>query len=480
MHVSTPFQLLPPHIVQRIVHYVVRSSRMLADWVLPDSEEYRALLRPLLWTCHNFRAVAYLQLEIVTNEGTTYSGEALDMLSHPPYDGCSFPNVRKLVLDLTTNGVRHDRMASSPRDMANIIAFVQRVKEMAPKVRHIRVIPYSAFHCDSISPNFNCLVSQLFGHATCVEYGKFRNNAVPVRLQLSDIRNLVYIKYTAVIDAGQFIHLARLNAPTLQSLPDTAQSASRDIVLFPRLQYLHLEGDYLFGDDVLFRGNEASLRSLDIGFHKSGVEMLCKYNVFTPTSHPKLEYVRVKFWREMYTAAAKNFRPELGIGLKAPVRMLNGDFLAADIAPALLSVGNFAYIHVLMLQHVSLDHWAAFAIIKSLPLLSVLHADFPRLGKIPPDVALDDLSADVISTYAPMGKRFRCWKAGRCGFGRETETAKFLLMLALVCPNFTYSVSPSDVRKELKRVLKDTIALGTFKDYAPRLQHLLFNGWGNC
>ncbi|KAJ2070962.1 hypothetical protein GGH13_003669 [Coemansia sp. S155-1] len=253
MHVSTPFQLLPPHIVQRIVHYVVRSSRMLADWVLPDSEEYRALLRPLLWTCHNFRAVAYLrycgrytmliypynprvfcerstadlgyptphlfrELEIVTNEGTTYSGEALDMLSRPPYDGCFFPNVRKLVLDLTTNGVRHDRMASSPRDMANIIAFVQRVKEMAPKVRHIRVIPYSAFHCDSISPNFNCLVSQLFGHATCVEYGKFRNNAVPVRLQLSDIRNLVYIKYTAVIDAGQFIHLARLNAPTLQSL----------------------------------------------------------------------------------------------------------------------------------------------------------------------------------------------------------------------------------------------------------------------
>ncbi|KAJ2102251.1 hypothetical protein GGI09_001321 [Coemansia sp. S100] len=410
-------------------------------------------------------------------------------------------------------------MASSPRDMANIIAFVQRVKEMAPKVRHIRVILYSAFHCDSISPNFNCLVSQLFGHATRVEYGKFRNNAIPVRLQLSDIRNLVYIKYTAVIDAGQFIHLARLNAPTLQSLclcslqdantadlirntdggyvtyprlhtinldgvasrPDTAQSASRDIVLFPRLQYLHLEGDYLFGDDVLFRGNEASLRSLDIGFHKSGVEMLRKYNVFTPTSHPKLKYFRVKFWREIYTAtAAKKFRPELGIGLKAPVRMLDGDFLAADIAPALLSVGNFAYIHVLILQHIPFDHWAAFAIIKSLPLLSVLHADFPRLGKIPPDVALDDLPAHVISTYAPMGKRFRCWKAGRCGFGRETETAKFLLMLALVCPNFTYSVSPSDVRTKLKRVLEDTIALDMFKDYAPRLQHLLFNGWGNC
>ncbi|KAJ2066867.1 hypothetical protein GGI03_003627 [Coemansia sp. RSA 2337] len=53
-------------------------------------------------------------------------------------------------------------------------------------------------------------------------------------------------------------------------------------------------------------------------------------------------------------------------------------------------------------------------------------------------------------------------------------------MLALVCPNFTYSASPSDVLKELKRVLEDTIALDMFKDYAPRLQHLLFNGWGNC
>ncbi|KAJ2794549.1 hypothetical protein H4S07_006728, partial [Coemansia furcata] len=58
MYAQTPFQFLPPHIVRLIVDHIVGSSRMLADGVEPDSDEYRLLLRPLLWTCRNIRAVA--------------------------------------------------------------------------------------------------------------------------------------------------------------------------------------------------------------------------------------------------------------------------------------------------------------------------------------------------------------------------------------------------------------------------------------
>ncbi|KAJ2055491.1 hypothetical protein GGI17_006636, partial [Coemansia sp. S146] len=60
------------------------------------------------------------------------------------------------------------------------------------------------------------------------------------------------------------------------------------------------------------------------------------------------------------------------------------------------------------------------------------------------------------------------------------EATKCLLILALVCPNFTYSISPSAARKQFKTELEDAIALDMFSYYAPRLQHLLSHGWRNC
>ncbi|KAJ2316401.1 hypothetical protein GGI00_007008, partial [Coemansia sp. RSA 2681] len=146
---------------------------------------------PLLWVCHNLRAIAlplycsrfklfiysdspdvlsirnllprdaivdyhrcyYLghpthnlarELEIELDERAVYSGKALRMLSTAPYDGSPFLQARKFVLifapdeiDEADGGIGSDPLTVE----ANVAAFVQRVKHMAPKVSEIRVQP---------------------------------------------------------------------------------------------------------------------------------------------------------------------------------------------------------------------------------------------------------------------------------------------------------------------------------------------------
>ncbi|KAJ2033274.1 hypothetical protein H4S04_009331, partial [Coemansia sp. S16] len=93
---------------------------------------------------------------------------ALQLLSHAPYEGCSFLQVRKLVFDLTfydesfyrsveaddsdsdyDSDFDGDEYTSWNRDIytsdsaANMAAFAKRVKQMVPMVSEIDVTPVS-------------------------------------------------------------------------------------------------------------------------------------------------------------------------------------------------------------------------------------------------------------------------------------------------------------------------------------------------
>ncbi|KAJ2331258.1 hypothetical protein GGI00_003334 [Coemansia sp. RSA 2681] len=178
MSTLSPLQILPPHVAKLIVDHLVGSSRLVYGGVRTNSYAHRSLLRPLLWVCHNLRAIAlplycscfklfiysdspdvlsvrnllprnaidgyrecnYLghpthhlarELAIVLDKRAIYSGKALRMLSTAPYDGSPFLQARKLALMFV-----HDKMDEADGDVdtdpltveANVVAFVQRVK----------------------------------------------------------------------------------------------------------------------------------------------------------------------------------------------------------------------------------------------------------------------------------------------------------------------------------------------------------------
>ncbi|KAJ2075633.1 hypothetical protein GGH13_000469 [Coemansia sp. S155-1] len=558
MFSSTPFQFLPPHLVRLIVDHVVGSSRQVFAGFEPNSNEWNRLLKPLLWTCRNFRAAAYplycsryrlfiansqtfrdfleskvrasvtisrhtninlgypthhlaKTLDIEVDEKSIYSGEALNMLSRAPYDGCAFPLVRRIVFIIVMdNGLKEDN-----RVKRNTVAFIQRIRQMAPNVDDICIRPanYDYSRYDSI-PIYNILATQLFQLARRIQHDGIDEALIRVEptLELDGIYNLVHIKYATGKSNHSFIRLARLNSTTLESLiiesecginvPGIIRKEDGDFVTYPHLHTLELTGDpeydamlhpvfpgvvafpslrrlkidyeYSFGDDVVFRGNAATLESLHLYLGNRAIDVLRKYGVFTAVSHPKLR--SVKLWYEMtcvtkmFATNAEAMQFAMGIGRTAPIRDIGGYPNCDELMPSLFQLNGLDYIQVLSLDTPYLDLWEVIALIWVLPMMSDLYLMAFSLGPLLDGVTLDELPAFVISTYTPIDKRFRCWHFKDSIMGVLNVEVKCVLLLALACPNFTFVSTPPTMHKEFIKQLKAEIDTDMFKPYASRFQ----------
>ncbi|KAJ2746860.1 hypothetical protein GGI20_001013 [Coemansia sp. BCRC 34301] len=381
MHSLSAFQLLPPHVVRRIVDRVVRKTRLLYGCVWEDTVEYKKLLRPLLLVCSSFRAVAYplyccrfdLGLSSVLNDGSEpwvtrsnpfglpyptlhlvkdlymntveisfYSGEALEALSRTLVGSCVFPLVQNLTICIAAD-VSDDEDGPSVHGLynaidpgtvdANISAFVQRVKEMMPMLSKVRLEFKIGSHLP-IRRHTGRLILQIFQLAGRIEYIDPAEEAVPFALEAGGTRQMTHIKCNIMNFDGQFMLLVRLNAPTLQSLD--------------------LGGKLTHPASALIRNDDGS------------------------------------------------------------------------------------------------------------------HVTYPQLA------TLNELSAYVIATYAPIGKRFRCLDVmGNIDLGNYASMAKSALLLALVCPGFRYLVTRIPRDAKFKDEVEKAIDSDMFKQYAPRLQNLV-------
>ncbi|KAJ2016855.1 hypothetical protein GGI14_003352 [Coemansia sp. S680] len=465
--------------VQRIVNHVAGSSRLVFDGVTTGSGEYLLLLKPLMWD---------------------------EDLS-----------------DVDDSGESRESVDNYDVYQANVSAFVLWIKQMVPMASDIRVKLGSSFSPEiSCEDHFSDLVSRLYQLGNRVKYSCESRKGVPVELGLDEIRDLVHISLKDKYSSGRFTHLARQNAQTLQSLylesprfynlvnliqnpggsyvtypclhtlilrdhlmyDISRRSAFPGTVPFPSLRSLTLRLQYPFGDDTMFRGNSATLEGLTLTADSFFVAMVRQYGVFTPTSHPQLRCIKWEGWRELVPAAfatyAEGIRFALSIGPGASVRKIGGVLSCDQVFPALSLPGGHSSIQVLSIKSTKLDIWQAISLVKSLPLLSDLTAPFPRIGAMPYGVTRAELPKYMTSTYSPMGERFRCWHLQYCTDEDQTGDVEWMLLLALICPNFDYVATGQERRESFMEDLEWYIDLERFSSYAPRLRRLLFNGWQNC
>ncbi|KAJ2335796.1 hypothetical protein GGI00_001179 [Coemansia sp. RSA 2681] len=86
---------------------------------------------------------------------------------------------------------------------------------------------------------------------------------------------------------------------------------------------------YPFGDDMLFRGNAATLEYLKMELDNTAREVFCKHSTFTPTSHPQLQCVGIRFLdADFMPGSIANdvdfMQFVLGIGAQVAVRAIDG------------------------------------------------------------------------------------------------------------------------------------------------------------
>ncbi|KAJ2060207.1 hypothetical protein GGI17_003905 [Coemansia sp. S146] len=348
------------------------------------------------------------ELDIEIREDVVYTGKVLDMLSRSPYDGCVFPRVSNITFIFHSNEPDDDIVADPVQLKANIRAFSQWVKAVAPKVRNIWVLPASLGRSPEIaSCYFGDLVSQLLALVDRIEFGLYCQKSIPVVLHLDKLCDLVHLKFSSEGDMTQSLQLAQQNASTLQSLvlesnhdidvcglvkgaagccvtypllrilkiighssdSDQQRPVLNGVAPFPGLRHLVIERPYPFDDDILFRGNAATLECLDMVLDSPTISMLCKYKVFTATSHPELQCVNFTqddiHLPHPFTTAAGFMQFMLSIAPKASVREISGFFGCTELATTLPLLGNHVSIQVLTLVNIPLEFWDIIALINN-------------------------------------------------------------------------------------------------------------------
>ncbi|KAJ2053173.1 hypothetical protein H4S04_000853 [Coemansia sp. S16] len=256
-----------------------------------------------------------------------------------------------------------------------------------------------------------------------------------------------------------------------------------DAMPFPILRRLKIPFMYPVGNDIFFRGNAATLEYLSIKLNRDIVVMLREHSVFTPRSHSSLRRVNVEYDDSSepgeLASNAEALQFVLSIGTRASVRVTNIPATGADLIRATTSLHSYASIQVLSLCLTTLDLWEVINLIMLLPFLSDLSTKPPVARALPSGVTLDDLPAFMVLTFAPMGRRFNCWRLSHTNATRVgRDSSKCVLLVALACPNFWCVISDFARTNQLVDTFEDIIALETFKPYASRYKYFQLRGAG--
>ncbi|KAJ2337249.1 hypothetical protein GGI00_000364 [Coemansia sp. RSA 2681] len=252
----SPFQLLPSHIVELIVHYVDHDTR---------SYSFKLLHQPLLSVCSNFRAMVFSlnsqtytlsltlanhrskessladangcpwiicprfndysthrlakRLAIDVELGCIYSGMASELLSRVPYKDCIFPAVRTSMFTFSINPVDTGDDIDDSVVQANITAFVQRLLQLAPRFRECVLddhFDYEGFSKVDLG-HFSSLVRQILANVDHLRFA-LGDEYVSMDLDYDGICNLVHIDYAFDVDDLPCFQLVQQCALTLQSL----------------------------------------------------------------------------------------------------------------------------------------------------------------------------------------------------------------------------------------------------------------------
>ncbi|KAJ2059274.1 hypothetical protein GGI17_004515 [Coemansia sp. S146] len=259
MSTLSVFEILPPHVVRKIVGHVSGYSRLSYKGVKKGSDNYHRLQMPLLWVCQNFRAVVLSNFAHTCTMGIRqYARYIRPMWFSPPQaidqpDNSTFHLAKELIIELdmwsvcTDEGLEYllrvafkdyafplvrsvkflfdefqegeDLSAIPPNASANAAAFVKRILQTAPKASEIEMVTgvLSDDSYDDLQRHLSDLLAQLFQLATRVRHFSEGSDII-VNWQMGLVRNLVHLSYEVDVDGVNFVQLARQCAPTLQRL----------------------------------------------------------------------------------------------------------------------------------------------------------------------------------------------------------------------------------------------------------------------
>ncbi|KAJ2108522.1 hypothetical protein GGI16_001102, partial [Coemansia sp. S142-1] len=220
-----------------------------------------------------------------------------------------------------------------------------------------------------------------------------------LEIALDDANTLVFDQNgeAVVYPSMQYLQLS-----TRSSNSSNVRVMSSTTTPFPVLRSLKLDTPYPFDDDVLFRGNTATLKSLGLFLHYNAIVMLNKKRVFENRQLSLQSVCVYGFWTNRDNSDTSEMETNKFLDcLMAVTKRIKVPYLIVDkVRISAIKAGQvFNNITVFEVHQGSLSIFEMLSTLKALPALANFRGGISGLGPELESVTADELPDYIASTY---------------------------------------------------------------------------------
>ncbi|KAJ1918607.1 hypothetical protein GGI16_003957 [Coemansia sp. S142-1] len=450
------------------------------------------------------------ELRIKVSGASIASGAAHKILTELMGDTATMIQARKLCVTITDGFVAPEEPMDSSID--NVLEFTCLLRSMtqdslAAAELYYRGSQQEALKCDE--ELFASLLGLLFRNSKhqVLELGNMKFKHSSTIDCIPQLSSLSLNCYSSLILSTNLVHKCAyaLQHLVITSLP--AQSLIYDMdgkaVIYPKLQHLKPSFDYndpiermlaldvvpfpvlkclilyscaQLGDDVMFRGNSATLEKLVIYLDARDVAVLSTSPVFNNGfrnlrtliiddiySMNNLTQVPIPTMHKFIRNLAAN-TCKLSLTRNVPVSGL------IDLTSSNYQFENIQFLD--MKGNKSLLH-DILRLLKALPVLARLECDIDDLDSGFKLLTDDDLPDHVASNFGNAGKHLHTWLLPHGRGQRSMKVADYVMLLAIACPRLMLVETLSIDSRSYHTRVTEASRSGPFSKYASRLIRLL-------
>ncbi|KAJ2741296.1 hypothetical protein GGI20_005285 [Coemansia sp. BCRC 34301] len=453
-------------------------------------------------------------VEIQVPFSSILTGSASSLLAKSKYNSVVLPFAHRLTINILNNMT--DFEGDQAEAITNVFGFIKLVGSLAPATNQVRVGLSDSLRVRmQDEPALGALLSSVYGvshhSALSLSKGGFESACI-----LNSISELSSLSLTWSGNALLHSKLVHKNAKSLEKLSinyahlNTVTSLFCDElgrgVVYPYMKQLTLSDRlglvpavlpctanvapfksltslklfmlYPFGDDVLFRGNSATLQYMEVVADPVFITTLNKHEVFSAGKYRNLRHLAFNQVVNDYvdTTVPTPMMAKFLSKLAGPAQTLQLDIdIDAEALLAMTAVDgqSFCNLQILKAASVHLSLFNIFSLLKAQPALTRLDCQIGGMGFELDHIAPEDLPDYVVSNYSNVGKHFQMWRTGFKSSSNYNRVSVYAMLVALVCPNFTRIESPYTSDSEYCNDVSKALRTGAFSKYAQRLGKLL-------
>ncbi|KAJ2097337.1 hypothetical protein GGI16_004587 [Coemansia sp. S142-1] len=300
---------------------------------------------------------------------------------------------------------------------------------------------------------------------------KCANTLVSLNAVISNAKTLFYDANENIVVYPQ-LEVLSLAATTGAFTSDRVSVPN--VLPLPSLKSLYVGIPYLYTDDVLFRGNSASLKGLVINIDQNTVNVLNRNQVFR-NNYKNLKVIIEKTYPDedltlISDADMNKFFSSL-VGTARTLKLaseVSFNYLIAAAPP-----NGFEYLQALCITKDNMALFDVLRLLKALPSLIKIACGFDSLGSELENIAANDLPNYITSTYCNTGKNLQIISNQGIGGLVRPVVTEYVILLALVCPKLRrVDLTPDGISDFQGKVAKALQSI-PYSKYTSELDRLL-------